>query len=271
MFVNAPLNISCNPTLKASLASVPEITSSESKKQSQLPHDTQHGKNDISSDNNETTEDEEGTDDDTDDDDESSEWLSFDEDSDDELEQDQTEEQRLTEKKDRERERQRVLEAAGLIVQRDGNAPTRKKSVRPSRPAPAAPNRELPPLPQEDAPPPETPIHLDDAFERYQNFRQVVGNRLSIASVESSVPSNNDGPNSPPGHFRSTSKEENRSSYSSLFNFLGRRTPAADSDKRSHLNGLVISGPILNTPPTPSRESSPAFGSVCHCPTAFIN
>ncbi|KIJ23106.1 hypothetical protein M422DRAFT_276387, partial [Sphaerobolus stellatus SS14] len=208
----------------------------------------------------------------------SDEYLSFDEDSDDEEEDapELTEEARLAEKRARDLERQRVLEAAGLVVTPDQSAaaPTRKKSVRIRRPAPPAPDRthqrkpqvdrELPSVPSEENQAPGSPLHIDDAFERYQKYKQTVGNRLSIASsAESTGLSGNEAAVSP-GHKKVSSKDESRGhGYSSILGFLGRRTPGtAETEKKPNLNGVVISGPILQRPSSESnRESGNGFGS----------
>ncbi|KAF8589690.1 hypothetical protein K439DRAFT_300209 [Ramaria rubella] len=205
----------------------------------------------------------------------SEEYLSFEEDSDsesEESEQGQSEEQRQAEYEARELERQRVLSAAGLIVKHDHKTaprpPPRTKSLRTHRPAPATPHRlsqieksrpdrDLPPVPvEDDVPPAELILHVDDAFDRYETFKINLGQRSSTASASSYET----GPSSPGAS--SFSKDETRShSYSSLLNFLGRRTPGNDSDKRLNLSNLTISAPILNGSKNPSRESSPAFGS----------
>jgi hypothetical protein len=214
------------------------------------------------------------------DDDESEEYLSFDGDSESESEaseQGQSERQRQEEYEARELERQRVLAAAGLIVKHDAKSPprppARTKSLRTHRPAPAAPDRpslvhqvstdrDLPPVPVDESPmPPEPILRVDDAFDRYEAYKQNQGNRVSIAS------SYDTGPSSPGATSFSLSptlsREESRShGYSGLLNFLGRRTPGAESDRRSNISGLSISGPIISGPISSSRENSPAFGSV---------
>lgn len=205
-------------------------------------------------------------------------YLSFEGESDSESEaseEGQTEEQRQAEYDARELERQRVLAAAGLIVKHDTRSaphrPARSKSLRTHRPAPAvpgqssqpgkpAPERDLPPIPIDDDSTAGDPVlRVDDAFDRYEAYKQSLPQRASIASVSDtpSSPSTSSLALSP-----TMSRDDNRSSgYSGLLSFLGRRTPVVDSDKRSNLNGLIISGPIGNIP-TPSPESSPAFGSV---------
>ena len=214
------------------------------------------------------------------DDEESSaeEYLSFEGDSDSESEaseEGQTEEQRQAEYEAREIERQRVLAAAGLIIKHDVKSaprpPARTKSLRTRRPAPIAPTqsqqeksileRDLPPTPVGEGSSSADPIQrVDDAFDRYEAYKQNMGQRASVASSYET-------PSSPSGSSiisPSLSREESRSygGYSGLLSFLGRRTPGTDSDKRSNLSGLTISNPISNRSKPPSREGSPAFGSV---------
>lgn len=169
----------------------------------------------------------------------------------------------------REKERQRVLEAAGLIVNEDVKPPPRlerARSARPRRPPPAAPQRssiisnssakDLPPVPA--SPGLDTSVRLDDAFDRYESFRHTHGNtnRMSIASFET-APSEVSSPTI--SQTPSTSRDSDTRSYSHILHFLGRRTPANDvPDKRT----LTISAPILNQSESPTRENSPAFGSV---------
>lgn len=176
----------------------------------------------------------------------------------------------------RQKERQRVLEAAGLIVNEDVKPPPRlerARSARKRRPPPAAPRRSsvisssveknLPPVPELAI---DTTARLDDAFDRYEAFKQEQGNtnRLSMASFETAYSS----PGGSPALSQapSATRESESRPYSQLFNFLGRRTPANDgSDKRT----LTISGPIMSQPEYPSRENSPAFGSVSPLPPSF--
>jgi hypothetical protein len=93
----------------------------------------------------------------------------------------------------REKERQRVFEAADLIVNRDVKPPprlVRARSAGPRRP-PVAPQRsstisnssvkDLPPVPDSPA---DSPPRLDDTLYRYELFKHTQGcsNRLSAAS-----------------------------------------------------------------------------------------
>ncbi|KAJ7500362.1 hypothetical protein B0H11DRAFT_1908822 [Mycena galericulata] len=167
----------------------------------------------------------------------------------------------------REHERQLVLEAAGLIVQKDVKPPprpVRRRSKIDRRPAPAAPDRssilsssssfsysvkELPPVPEPDA-----ATRLDDAFDRYEAYRGHHRNRLSVASVETNPP-----PTSPTASasVMTTSSSEGKG-YTNLLHFLGRKTPVHEPERRP-----TISAPILQTPEggSGSRSNSPAFGS----------
>jgi actin cytoskeleton-regulatory complex protein PAN1 len=181
----------------------------------------------------------------------------------------------------REKERQAVLEAAGLIVRQDVKPPprpARKKldSETPSskrrRPAPAAPQRasississkDLPPIPEPEPEPVDVNRHLDDAYDRYESFKKHKAS-LSLHSIDLAPPV------SPTASITTTSttgpsKESDSTSraYSQILNFLGRRTPANESESKPR---LIISAPILSPPPgagqEPARGGSPAFGTV---------
>ncbi|CCM04566.1 uncharacterized protein FIBRA_06747 [Fibroporia radiculosa] len=170
-----------------------------------------------------------------------------------------SEEARAAEREARALERQRVLEAAGLIIKSDVKPPprpVRTRSHRKRRPPPAVPDRlssngtQSPGKDLLDAPRPEdsdNPLHLDDAFERYETFKLANANtnRLSLASMDSGV--------SAPSPTRSTSAEpESRSTTLHFFSLFGRKTPTNDGETRTM---PIISAPII------SRESStPTFG-----------
>jgi hypothetical protein len=182
----------------------------------------------------------------------------------------------------RESERQRVFEAAGLIVDTSQSVmeapePTLKKRRAP----PATPERvsivsvtstpkELPPVPTLDLTLTDTELdsssHLKDAFDRYEAFKKTNGifnNRMSISSFDTS-------PSSPPRSpavslTPSLNHRDVEKRTSQFLSFLGRhatRSTTPEPDRRS----LVISGPILNTPssgePGPNREDGPSFGTV---------
>ena len=193
-----------------------------------------------------------------------------------------TEEEKRSEHKARALERQRVMEAAGLIIKAaQGNAPPRP--LRRRRTPPQTPQRQsicsigsykdLPPIPEPDTPlaiEPEPVLHVDDAFERYENFKKSQNYRLSVASFDSYPPPSPGAASiASPGLQSSPSDgPEARTRTNSFFGFLGRsRTPGSDTDTRPRLQ---ISAPIPlavspingnSEAPTP-RESSPAFGSV---------
>lgn len=180
-----------------------------------------------------------------------------------------TEEQRKLEHEAREAERMRVLEAAGLIIKSDKKPPprpVRTRSHRRRRAPPVVPeksarreSKELPSVPE-----PETPDHslrLDDAFERYETYKQnhTNLNRLSVASMDGiSIPG------SPSGSHhsipRSPSADVEGRSHSHFLNFFGRnRTPANDGETRVM---PVISAPILQKDPSASPDTNEEFGTV---------
>lgn len=214
-----------------------------------------------------------------------------------------TEQQRQHEREQRELERIRVLEAAGLIIKQpvEGKTPPappvrRRSTKKGRRPPPHAPvtrlpmttsdrERELPPLP------PQSPgARLDDAYERYEAFKtreaasSSTANRSSMAftvSDASSIPPSSPqmsitpgmgtvslSPSSstlPPVH------EGKSGGYAGLLSFLSRsRTPG--EEKRT-FSVASISAPMISAPTpvtavaaTPTRENSPAFGSVSVIP-----
>jgi actin cytoskeleton-regulatory complex protein PAN1 len=216
---------------------------------------------------------------DTDDDGEGSSWSSDDDGSFAESEpsngeeQEMTEEQRKEEREARALERQRVLEAAGLIIKSDRKPPprparfVRRKSSHKRRPAPAVPehrrheSKDLPSLPGQDSP--ETSMRLDDAYERYEAYKQSNANlnRLSMVSVDSvnalTSPSSAGIPRSP--SVVSATSTEGRT-HSHFLHFFGRKTPANDGEAPAR---PVISGPILQEkePGSPSGDDS-GFGTV---------
>ncbi|KDQ59802.1 hypothetical protein JAAARDRAFT_56764 [Jaapia argillacea MUCL 33604] len=207
----------------------------------------------------------------------SSAYLSF-EDSDSEDDDVQSEAKRKAEREAREIERQRVLQAAGLVLKSDSVPPARPRIRR--RPPPAVPNRSsvisdssdkhLPSLPSPDAN--DNVIRLDDAYERYEAFKQGHVNRLSVASFET-IPSS---PTSPTMSIdRASSREgEGTRTISNLLHFLGRKAPSNDGERRMPVISGPISGPISvsisapisdpasGRPSSPlQRENSPNFGS----------
>ncbi|KAI0657182.1 hypothetical protein C8Q70DRAFT_1005943 [Cubamyces menziesii] len=189
-------------------------------------------------------------------------------DSEDEVEQ--SEEARRQERQARAAERQRVLEAAGLIIKTETQPPPRPARVRSHRrrrPAPAVPDRspqipsspskELPAVPESESA--NNSLRLDDAFERYEAYRQnhLAMNRLSVASFESGVSTTS--PQSSTFSLTPVPSESGDSRSHSFFHLFGRRTPANDGEPRVM---PVISAPILQRASSPaSSEGEAAFGS----------
>ena len=185
--------------------------------------------------------------------DESEEYHSFDSDSESEASLEHpTEEERAQEHEAREAEKQRVLEAAGLIVKKDQGArpprPPRRRSVRKRRAPPSAPSKastsqtrfedkELPETPEASfTPATETVLHIDDAFERYEAYLKNKDNRTSMASTISSPPST---PAPSLSIKTNVSQDSENKVYSHLMNFLGRKTPVQEEKPR-----LQISAPM---------------------------
>ncbi|KAI9069473.1 hypothetical protein FKP32DRAFT_1617176 [Trametes sanguinea] len=189
-----------------------------------------------------------------------------------EEEEQQSEEARREERQARAAERQRVLEAAGLIIKKEAQPPprpVRARSHRRRRPAPAVPERspQIPSSPSKDLPPvPEsdsanTSLRLDDAFERYEAYRQnhLALNRLSVASVESATSTTS--PQSSTFSLTPVPSEGGESRTHSFLSFFGHRsrTPVNDGEARVM---PVISAPILQRESSPaSSEGDAAFGS----------
>jgi actin cytoskeleton-regulatory complex protein PAN1 len=218
----------------------------------------------------------ESGDEDSDTDSDSSDYLSFDED-----DNENVYPETKAERESRAHERQLVLEAAGLIVTQHDKPPpavVRARSYK-RRPAPLAPHKgkfqsfvspakELPPVPQVVANLEPEPINhtqsLDDAFDRYESFKnsQLASNRMSVASTIS-------GEAYPPSPTASTTASRERDGegkgYSYFLNFLGRSRTPEEKDKDRSANKLNISAPMMqgSGDSDPGRSSSPAFGSVC--------
>jgi hypothetical protein len=194
-----------------------------------------------------------------------------------------TEEERIA----REHERQRVLEAAGLIVKSDDRKPPprppkHKKSKRTRRVPPAAPSttrspipsstrqelpvKKLPNVPDEPVEIIEPADRLDDAYERYEAFKQSkAANRLSIASTEA-LPLQPPTPPAIPLERTTTQDSERQKAHTGFFSsLLGRRTPANDDKRPSLIISGPISGPSSAAPGSahPDSPNSPGFGTVC--------
>ncbi|KAG8943721.1 hypothetical protein FRC04_002553 [Tulasnella sp. 424] len=184
-------------------------------------------------------------------------------------------------------ERQRVLEAAGLIIKpADASAPPRPP--RKHRPPPRVPDRsskgapenistsqierDLPEIPKGEEP----AMRLEDAYDRYEAFRRrqqeipPPGNRSSIISTSSlesspvvSSPTGTVFSLQAPSIAQSTSSsggETARHGASAfLHSFLGRRTPGPDK-KSLTISAPTISAPIPITGEIP-RTPSPGFGT----------
>lgn len=226
-------------------------------------------------------------DDDGDSDSDSSAYVSFtDTESEEEEEDPAVREQRASEERQRQAERARVLEAAGLVVEADPHnappiPPRRKKSVRSKtrRAPPPVPETHQHTLPSERDLPPTPPSSNEpaqasdiDAYDKYESYRRssshlTGSNRFSMVSMASS-----EGPSSPvstvaPSLSPSVTRD-GESHISRLFggsglnSFLGRTASQASSasDKKPP---LVISGPITATSDgSIARSNSPAFGMV---------
>ena len=197
------------------------------------------------------------------------EYQSFESDSDSVKSTPLTEEAKKKEHEARELERQRVLEAAGILVKKaDGGPPprpARKKSVRKRRTPPDTPNRlsvaSVSTVSSEKDLPatPEPALQVDDAFERYQAYRQSKNYRSSISSIDTGPPS----PGLPPAISTSHSKDGEGRSHSHIFNFLYflSRSKTPESERPQ----LQISAPILSSGSNgdvTSREENSSFGSV---------
>ena len=224
------------------------------------------------------------------------EYHSF---SDSDLEDDETtmtEDERKLEREVRAVERQLVLEAAGIIVKKDSTGPPphlkRRRAVaavqskhRPAPAPPPAPTSTQRADPGELDRPTRAPEHLDDAYERYEAFKQQ-SSRLSVSSIDqpSSLqpgsPSMGSGSFSPApaqSHESLSDKERNKENVSSMSSssygsrisqFLGRsRTPIQERETRVM---STISAPIMSsssssgtvTLGSPTRGDSPGFGLV---------
>ena len=211
----------------------------------------------------------------------SEEYLSFESDGD--LAESQSPEDaaaRKAEAEARTLERERVLEAAGLII-KPANASAPPRPPHRHRPAPKVPDRmsatkALPDLPSTGnwEPPDaheEHGMHIDDAYDRYQAFRQKQhdssSQRLSIISTSSlesaPVPTSPTTTISsmtlqaPPMSATSTTSESRGHGSGFLNSLLGRKTPVPER-KAITISAPTISSPI---PSDISRENSPAFGT----------
>lgn len=172
----------------------------------------------------------------------------------------------------RERERELVLEAAGLVVQKDDGYSIRPKvkSIK-RRPAPSASNaalpsvglvstdKDLPPVPviadeetkaEMSEPELSHEARLDDAFARYEAFKnmQSDSNRLSVVSIESTEASAGSLSVSLATQSQNQTGrvEAEGGKYSNFLHFLSRsKTPDPEHREwRRKSAALVISSPI---------------------------
>lgn len=214
----------------------------------------------------------------------SSAYLSFDEGDDDDT--GVSAEQRRADAEEREAERRRVLKAAGLTINVDpANVPpvpprrrktttikTKLRRAPPPVPAtdseprsPSHANRDLPPTPTSPGP---SLLALEDAYDKYEHFKQSNRNRFSTASTATDFTTTTtpgSGPPSisfsPPLGSKDTDSHSKHSGTSGLFSFL--RSSSQVSTPSSMDRRPVISGPIAIAPPSEiDRSPSPSFGLV---------
>ncbi|KAK2460698.1 hypothetical protein APHAL10511_007168 [Amanita phalloides] len=176
----------------------------------------------------------------------------------------------VVERQARERERQMVLEAAGLIVNKSIQPPPVISPYSKEKAAPAVPRRrsvrrgdpyrkDLPPLP--DAEPMDHAARLDDAFGRFELYRNqhLSHNRLSMISADSVSLSSPTISSTSSTTLSSTRGLEGQWRYSHFLQFLsGLRVQ--EQEKKS-ISTLTISGPISGVSADASRSMSPIFGT----------
>ena len=200
------------------------------------------------------------------------------------------------EAEDRELERQRVMEAAGLVVRKhEGPTPPPRPRARKRRPAPLAPNRATKTqsrahsekdLPETPMTPEESVLRLEDAYDRYEAFKthksQNQGHRHRYSIISSSSVDSMTTPSSPKSANMSLAPTmssitsvgvgtsggaDGKHSSGFLHTFFGRASGSGGGhDRRS----LTVSAPMMMpSSPLPSaftptdsitRENSPAFG-----------
>ncbi|CAE6423462.1 unnamed protein product, partial [Rhizoctonia solani] len=167
----------------------------------------------------------------------------------------------------RELERQRVLEAAGLIVKQAPPRPPKKRRPAPKAPvrarsdegsSPGTPSRErnLPEPPDEN----ESVLRIDDAYERYQAFRQSGQSRASMASFEGLPTSVPPAPASPSATISSLPSATDSTKTNAIKSFFGRGSERDKSRPTVTISAPVISAPINSSGGANERGSSPAFG-----------
>ena len=180
----------------------------------------------------------------------------------------------------RELERQRVFEAAGLIVDTSQSVmgppdlPVKKRRAPPATPSErvsmaSAALKELPPVPTVNLTDTklDSSAHIEDAFDRYDTFKKTNGllnNRMSVSSFDTiSSP-----PRSPAVSLAPSINHRDGDRRASQFlSFLGRHTTRSSTPEPDR-KSLVISSPILNIPSghggdaSPNRDDGPGFGTV---------
>ncbi|KAF8328838.1 Dbl homology domain-containing protein, partial [Cantharellus anzutake] len=181
-------------------------------------------------------------------------------------------------------ERAHILEAAGLILKMDKTEPppprpTRRRSAKNRRTPPLPPQKEpspssarykeLPPIPSEIN---NSVLHDDDAFDRYEQYRQQQSSIQGMSSPPS-VTSIDNVPPSPASasysfvSIQSKDDSSHRSGGSSFLLFLqkagSRATTALSTDRKSTLtiSAPVISAPMADAGTSIQRSNTPAFGS----------
>jgi hypothetical protein len=175
-------------------------------------------------------------------------------------------------------ERQLVLEAAGIVVKKDTTRRPHRPAPAPPTIAPTVPSLTQGPGPRELPPPTPAKAHIDDAYERYEAFKQ---QRLSITSIDQLPPASPGSPSSGPLSFTPAQSRESlpdkekgkdnastSSSYGSrISQLLARsRTPVQEKETRVM---PVISAPVMSTTSSgtgtlgaTAHEDSQGFGLV---------
>ena len=175
-------------------------------------------------------------------------------------------------KEARERERQLVLEAAGLVVNQDVKPVKPKHRPAPSVPRPAPSSQKiLPTVPDPDVEKVDYKASLDDAFARYESFRNTQSNlnRLSVLSTESAISPVSPTPTTSSVAMSLTHSGNGEGRYSHFLQFLKSGSKTPEGERRS-LSTLNISAPIMtpsgsnqSTPQdVPARLNTPSFGMV---------
>lgn len=190
--------------------------------------------------------------------------------------------EKADERKRREAERQRVLEAAGLVVKIEPSDTGRPRPRR--RPAPSVParrpqstislisdggggtiERPLPPTPPPRSPSPEAPpVRVEDAFDRYEKFKQQNSDLTASAPVVNIVeppsPTTVD-PLPPTSPVASVGGAGKLSQFMTRIKSQATATIVGQPEARRASTSLVIGSPIAQSSgatPVITRTSSPA-------------